>query len=120
MIAEFTGLDLEMSIQEHYHEAVDLLDSMFLSIFKGLRTHCSKEIGIIKSQHPVEDFKFLDETLKLKHHEAIQILKDNGHSIDFGEDMGTEQERELGKLINAKVSLRSNIYPLEVSSLSYL
>ncbi|KAG0139656.1 hypothetical protein CROQUDRAFT_666159 [Cronartium quercuum f. sp. fusiforme G11] len=101
-MTEFTGLDLEMAIQEHYHEAVDLLDSMFLSIFRGLQAHCSKEIGLIKSQHPVDDFKFLDETLRLKHHDAIKILKDNGHSIEFGDDMGTEQERELGKLIKAK------------------
>ncbi|EGF99578.1 uncharacterized protein MELLADRAFT_40205, partial [Melampsora larici-populina 98AG31] len=103
-MTEFTGLDLEMSLQEHYHEAVDLLDAMFLHIFKGLQSHCSKEIEVIKSQHPVDNFKFLDETLRLKHHEAIQILKDNGHAIEFGEDMGTEQERELGKLIKAKVT----------------
>lgn len=94
-----------MAIQEHYHEAVDLLDSMFIHIFKGLQKHCSKEIELIKSQHPVDDFKFLDETLRLKHHDAIQILKDNGHTIEFGDDMGTEQERELGKLIKAKVCI---------------
>lgn len=101
-MTEFTGLDLEMRIKEHYREVIDLLDSMFKSIFRGLKQSCSKEIEIIKTQHPNEDFKFLDQTLTLHHSQAIQILKDNGHQIEFGEDMGTEQERELGKLIKAK------------------
>lgn len=101
-MTEFIGLDLEMAIKEHYHEAVDLLDGLFISIFKGLQASSAKEIDIIKSQHPLDDFKFLDKTLRLKHHEAIQILKDNGHDIEFGQDMGTEQERILGKLIKEK------------------
>ncbi|KAG8985489.1 aspartate--tRNA ligase dps1, partial [Tulasnella sp. 427] len=37
-MTEFTGLDLEMVIEEHYHEVVDVLDSMLLNIFKGLQT----------------------------------------------------------------------------------
>lgn len=37
-LTEFTGLDLEMTIEEHYHEVVDVLDSMLLHIFNGLKT----------------------------------------------------------------------------------
>ncbi|MBW0463995.1 hypothetical protein O181_003710 [Austropuccinia psidii MF-1] len=101
-MTEFIGLDLEMAINEHYHEVVDLLDSLFLHIFRGLQKNLRREIEVIKTQHPTEDFVFLDQTLRLTHREAIQILKDNGHEIEFGDDMGTEQERELGKLVKAK------------------
>ncbi|PLW31508.1 hypothetical protein PCANC_21070 [Puccinia coronata f. sp. avenae] len=31
-MTKFIGLDLEMAIKEHYHEAVDLLDGLFISI----------------------------------------------------------------------------------------
>ncbi|PLW13795.1 hypothetical protein PCANC_19536 [Puccinia coronata f. sp. avenae] len=112
-MTEFIGLDLEMAIKEHYHEAVDLLDGLFISIFKGLQAGAAKEIETIKSQHPLDDFTFLDKTLRLRHHEAIQILKDNGHDIEFGQDMGTEQERILGKLIKEKVP--SFVFALEIS-----
>lgn len=101
-MTEFIGLDLEMKIKEHYHEVIELIDSMFLNIFKGLQEHCKKEIQTIKTQHPHEDFKFLDKTLRLNHRDAVQILIDNGVDIQLGQDMGTEQERQLGKLIKAK------------------
>lgn len=37
-LTEFVGLDLEMSIKNHYHEAVDLIAEMFVNMFKGLQT----------------------------------------------------------------------------------
>ncbi|KAI9617352.1 hypothetical protein H4Q26_013224 [Puccinia striiformis f. sp. tritici PST-130] len=101
-MTEFIGLDLEMTIKEHYHETIDLLDGLFLHIFKGLQSNSTKEIQTIKSQFPLDDFKFLDKTLRLNHNDAIQILIDNGHDIQIGQDMGTEQERILGKLIKDK------------------
>ncbi|KAA1111669.1 hypothetical protein PGT21_007990 [Puccinia graminis f. sp. tritici] len=101
-MTEFIGLDLEMAIKEHYHEAVDLLDRLFISIFKGLQASSAPEIQTIKSQHPVDDFVFLEKTLRLQHSQAIQILIDHGIDIQIGQDMGTEQERILGKLIKEK------------------
>ena len=35
-LTEFTGLDLEMVINEHYSEVMDILDRLFLYIFDGL------------------------------------------------------------------------------------
>jgi len=35
-MTEFTGLDIEMSIKEHYYEALDLFGDMFAYIFNGL------------------------------------------------------------------------------------
>ena len=36
-MTEFVGLDLEMAIDEHYHEVLDTIDAMFLAIFRGLK-----------------------------------------------------------------------------------
>lgn len=36
-LTEFTGLDLEMSFQYHYHEVMLLIGNLFTEIFKGLR-----------------------------------------------------------------------------------
>ena len=35
-LTEYTGLDLEMEIDNHYHEVMDTLDQLFLHIFRGL------------------------------------------------------------------------------------
>lgn len=36
-LTEFVGVDLEMNFNYHYHEVIDVLDELFVSIFKGLR-----------------------------------------------------------------------------------
>jgi len=35
-LTEYTGLDLEMEIDNHYHEVMNTLDQMFLHIFRAL------------------------------------------------------------------------------------
>lgn len=46
-LCEFTGLDIEMTIKEHYEEILDLLDLTFQHIFDGLTKHCAT----VKSEH---------------------------------------------------------------------
>ena len=36
-LTEFTGLDLEMAFENHYEEVLDVIDAMFLAIFRGLK-----------------------------------------------------------------------------------
>ena len=43
-LTEFTGLDLEMTIENHYHEVVDLIDEVILTIFKGLQSEHQAEV----------------------------------------------------------------------------
>lgn len=107
-MTEFVGLDLEMTIEEHYHEVLDLLDSLFISIFKGLQSQFSHEIETIKKQHPCDDFLFLDETLRLPFSEGIAMLKEAGATDSDGQpigeldDMSTENEKKLGALVREK------------------
>lgn len=46
-LCEFTGLDLEMTIKEHYHEALNLIADMFVYIFDGLNEHYQKELAAV-------------------------------------------------------------------------
>lgn len=39
-LCEFTGLDLEMEINEHYNEVLDLIDRLFVYMFNGLKAAC--------------------------------------------------------------------------------
>lgn len=36
-LTEFTGLDLEMAFQYHYHEVMHTIGNFFTELFKGLR-----------------------------------------------------------------------------------
>ena len=46
-LCEFTGLDIEMVINEHYFEVLDMLSDMFIYIFKGLHARYSKELKVV-------------------------------------------------------------------------
>ncbi|KAK4683929.1 aspartyl-tRNA synthetase, partial [Tremellales sp. Uapishka_1] len=107
-LTEFMGLDLEMTIEEHYHEVLDVLDGIFLEIFKGLQKSYSKEIEAVKKQHPHDDFVFLEKTLRLNFKDGMKMLQDAGATNSDGtpigemDDMSTENEKLLGRLVKEK------------------
>lgn len=43
-LTEYTGLDLEMEIDNHYHEVMNTLDQLFLYIFRGLYRKFREEV----------------------------------------------------------------------------
>jgi aspartyl-tRNA synthetase len=89
-MTEFMGLDLEMSIEEHYHEVMELLDGLFISIFRGLKQIYAKEIEVVGKQFPADEFKWREGpegTLKLTFREAIDLLVEDGVSRDLLDDI---------------------------------
>ena len=75
------GHDNDAWIEEHYHEVMELLDEMFLTIFRGLREKYEKEIKIIGQQFPADDFTWREGpegTLKLTFAQAHEILSEDG------------------------------------------
>ena len=77
-MTEFVGLDLEMAIEEHYHEVLELLDSLFKSIFAGLEAKYKKEIEVVGKCFEAEKFTWLDETLRLTSADAVNLLVEDG------------------------------------------
>ncbi|KAI7984450.1 Aspartate--tRNA ligase 2, cytoplasmic [Camellia lanceoleosa] len=96
---EFTGLDVEMEIKEHYSEVMDIVDRLFVAMFDGLNEKCQKELEAIVKQYPFEP------------------LKEAGVEIDPLGDLNTESERKLGQLVLEKYGTEFYIlhrYPLAV------
>uniref|UniRef100_A0A453G9K2 Aminoacyl-tRNA synthetase class II (D/K/N) domain-containing protein n=1 Tax=Aegilops tauschii subsp. strangulata TaxID=200361 RepID=A0A453G9K2_AEGTS len=56
-LCEFIGLDVEMEIKEHYFEVCDIIDGLFVAIFKHLNENCQKELAAINTQCPFEHMK---------------------------------------------------------------
>ncbi|KAF3941273.1 hypothetical protein ABW19_dt0200316 [Dactylella cylindrospora] len=103
-MTEFTGLDLEMAFEEHYHEVMELIGEMFVFIFNGLRERYAKEIATVRKQYPVEEFKIPKDgkPLVLTFSEGIKMLQEAGRDVEPLEDMSTETEKFLGKLVREK------------------
>ncbi|KIJ68384.1 hypothetical protein HYDPIDRAFT_165245 [Hydnomerulius pinastri MD-312] len=101
-LTEYIGLDLEMAIEEHYHEVRDLLDGMLKTIFRGLKEQYANEIAVVGKQFEAEEFKWREETLVLTFKEAVDILVEDGVDRATLDDINTENEKRLGRLIKAK------------------
>ncbi|CCE79254.1 Piso0_001306 [Millerozyma farinosa CBS 7064] len=118
-LTEFTGLDLEMVFEEHYHEVVDVLGELFVFIFTELKNRFANEIATVRKQFPVEDFKLPKDgkIIKLEYKDAVAMLREAGKEIGDFEDLSTENEKFLGKLVRDKYDTDFYIldkFPLEV------
>jgi nondiscriminating aspartyl-tRNA synthetase len=101
-LCEFTGLDIEMSIKEHYFEVLDVIGELFYYIFEGLNQRFATELKAFENQYPFEPLKFSKDVLKLDFREGVELLKSKGRIQDVNEDLDTENERELGKIVREK------------------
>lgn len=116
-LCEFTGLDVEMEIKEHYFEVMDIVDRLFVAMFDSLNENCKKELEAIERQYPFEPLKYLRKTLRLTFQEGVQMLKEAGMEVDPYGDLNTEAERKLGQLVLEKYGTEFYIlhrYPLAV------
>jgi aspartyl-tRNA synthetase len=107
-LTEYTGLDFEMAIEEHYHEALDIIDGYFKTLWKTLYERYGKEIELVSQFYPQEKVVWLEETPRLKFSEGIKMLRESGYTDDDGqppsetEDLSTAAERRLGELVKEK------------------
>jgi aspartyl-tRNA synthetase len=116
-LCEFTGLDLEMAIHEHYDEVLHLMSEMFVYIFDGIKSRCAVELERVREQHPFEDLQYLRPTLKLTYPEGCAMLREAGVKQGDDEDLSTENEKKLGELVKAKYQTDfffMDKYPLDV------
>lgn len=103
-MTEFVGLDLEMAFEEHYDEVMEVLENLFIFIFTELKRRYGTEIDTVRKQFPVEEFKLPADGKMVRLHfkEGIAMLREAGKEVDDFEDLSTENEKLLGKLVREK------------------
>ncbi|GFH53452.1 aspartyl-tRNA synthetase [Chaetoceros tenuissimus] len=117
-LCEFTGLDLEMAINDHYMETLEVVHNCFKHIFEGLETRYAKELAVIREQYHSEPVTFTDEPCVLHWPEAQEILKEKG--FDMGDGMGDlngAMELALGEAVKEKYGtdfFMLDKYPAEI------
>ncbi|KYK59902.1 aspartyl-tRNA synthetase [Drechmeria coniospora] len=116
-MTEFTGLDIEMEIEESYHEVRDMLEGVLLHIFRGLSEKCAEQIAIVRSVYASEEFLLPDpgKEVRLTFAEGQALLRAEGpeefRQVSDDEDMSTPQEKALGAIIRRKY--RTDFYVLD-------
>eukprot|EP00878_Enallax_costatus_P016449 GHUV01017254.1.p1 GENE.GHUV01017254.1~~GHUV01017254.1.p1 ORF type:complete len:473 (+),score=150.41 GHUV01017254.1:342-1760(+) len=115
-LCEFTGLDFEMAIYEHYFEVLDVIEHLFMTMFDGLRIRYAKELETVQTQYPFDPIEA--KPVRLTFAEGIQMLKDAGiEDVDPLGDLNTELERQLGKIVKEKYNTDFYIlhrYPMAI------
>ncbi|KAM3494422.1 hypothetical protein MY3957_002293 [Beauveria namnaoensis] len=98
-LTEYTGLDIEMALEHDYHEIIDVLDQFLKSVFKTV--YAMPEVAVVQKRWPSKEFKYLDETLILDFRDGLQMLRDDGRTVEE-EDLSTPDEIRLGELVREK------------------
>jgi len=116
-LTEFTGLDFEMEIQEHYHEVMDFGENLLIFIFNELKKRYKYELSVIEREYPdAGNFKIPKKATRLTFAEGIAMLRDAGEEVDDYEDLTTPQEKHLGRLVLEKYD--TDFYSLDKFPLS--
>jgi aspartyl-tRNA synthetase len=101
-LCEFTGLDIEMEIKEHYNEALSVIHRLFKDIFTGLEEKYAKELSVVRQQFPSSPVRFTPEPLVIHWREGIDMLRGSGVVVGDYDDLSTPQELKLGELVRQK------------------
>jgi aspartyl-tRNA synthetase len=101
-MCEFTGLDFEMTIKDHYHEVLEVFSDLFIFIFDNLAAQYKRELAIINEQHPFEPLKYNKPSLIINYEDGVKMLREAGVEQGEEEDLSTENEKTLGRLVKEK------------------
>lgn len=102
-LCEFTGLDMEMQINEHYYEAVRVVHETLAHIFRGLETDYADELAAVREQFPSTPLRIEDEPVIVHWDDAMQMLEDDGRpDVDRNGDIASANELRLGELVAEK------------------
>lgn len=104
-LTEFIGLDMEMTIKEHYFEVLDVLENTLIHIFDSIIKNFDNDLKIISQQFPFKGFDYSippNRNPRVTYPEAIAMLREAGVEIGDYDDLSTAIERQLGQLVKEK------------------
>ena len=103
-LTEFMGLDLEMPINEHFHEVLDLLEEMLVYLIHGIVERFPDEIDAVSKQYGSHPITVLEagSNPRMTFREASAFLAEHGHTMNPLEDIDSANEKLLGQLVREK------------------
>ncbi|CAE8647139.1 unnamed protein product, partial [Polarella glacialis] len=110
-LCEFTGLDLEMPINWHYGEVIQVIHETLSRLFLALEQECAAELAVARQMYPSEAPQVpgpSEPPCLLHWEEGQQMLAEAAAAgvlpkrKDEMADLSTEEERVLGRLVREK------------------
>lgn len=98
-LTEYTGLDLEMTIQHDYHELIDVVERTVRRIITTVQA--MPELEEVRKRWPSTSVKLIEKTPIIPFPEGLQMLRDDGREVEE-EDLSTRDEIRLGELVKEK------------------
>ena len=107
---ESTAVDLEMAFINDEEEVMNVLENLVYNMWKRA-SECKNELKILDKKISVPELPFA----RIAYDEAVNKLQDRNSSIEWGQDLGTDDERLLGDIMKEKGTEFYFItkYPLE-------
>jgi len=94
---ESTAVDLEMAFISNEEEVMNILENLVYSMWKRA-SECKNELKILNKKISIPELPFA----RIAYDEAINKLQENDSSIKWGQDLGTDDERLLGDIMEAE------------------
>jgi nondiscriminating aspartyl-tRNA synthetase len=94
---ESTAIDVEMAFISSEEDVMQILEGLVAAMWKAAST-CARELNLLGKTIVVPKTPFP----RLTYDEVITLLNDKGSEITWGDDLGTEHERQLGTLMKEK------------------
>ncbi len=107
---ESTAVDLEMAFISSEEDVMKILENLVHSMWKSA-SECKDELDILDKKIVIPKLPFT----RIPYDEAIKKVQKRGSGIKWGQDLGTEDEKLLGEIMNedGKEFYFITRYPLE-------
>jgi aspartyl-tRNA synthetase len=97
-LTEFTHFDFEMSFIDTEDDVLKVLERTFASVLKAVQKDCKEQLALLNVKLDMPKLPFPRVTYK----EALEMLNAAGAKLKFGDDIGSEDEKKLGELVQKK------------------
>ncbi len=94
---ESTAIDCEMAFIKDEEDVMNILEGLVHSMWKKAST-LNDELKTLNKELKVPSIPFE----RITYDKAVDLLSKNGSDIKWGEDLGTEDEKLLGKIMGKK------------------
>ena len=90
---ESWGIDAEMAFISGAEEVMELLEGLVSYVFETVKSRAAHELKTlgVELREPRRPFK------RLTYDEALEILRSRGLRVEWGQDLGSDEEKALGE-----------------------
>lgn len=112
-LSEFWMMDAEMAFHNQDMNE-DVQEALVKRILKDALENCKEELQILERDTAVMQKSVTEPFKRIKHFDAKKLLEEKGFSVDYNDDMTTEEEIEIGNIFQVPVFIED--YPFEVKA----